>query len=382
MAKSDYTAHLSAHTPAGSTYWTESGFRLEMDRIFYRNWLCVGRSEQLREVGSYLTRSVGDENVVVLRNTQSQLRGFLNFCQHRGTRLLESPEGTGLKSITCPYHAWTYSLDGRLIGAAQTKNLKGFDKSAVGLHPVQTEEMGGFVFVNFAGRPAPLARSVGSLFEQFAHLRLAELRLGARNVYEVEANWKIVGENYSECYHCAPVHPALNRVTPYFTGDNDAYFPGYNGSRGRFAGGYMTFAKDYTSMTTTGYTTRPPIRGMTAEDRKRIYYYTVFPNFLFSLHPDYLMIHRVWPVSPTQSTVENEFYFEPTTMAAPGFDPRDAVDMWDEINRQDWAVCEGAQRGTRSSHWKGGRYAEHEQLVCDFDRFVRLELGRSKRTAR
>jgi Rieske 2Fe-2S family protein len=117
---------------------------------------------------------------------------------------------------------------------------------------------------------------------------------------------------------------------------------------------------------------------MTAEDRKRVYYYVVFPNMFFSLHPDYLMIHRSWPVSPSHSRVENEFYFTPEAMAAPGFDPSDAVDLWDEINLQDWTVCALAQQGVASRAWRGGRYSEQETLTADFDQYVTEELAREK----
>jgi Rieske 2Fe-2S family protein len=169
--------------------------------------------------------------------------------------------------------------------------------------------------------------------------------------YEVEANWKVLVENFSECYHCAPVHPSLNRLTPYLSGDNDARFSD-QGTHSLFSGGFMEFAQDFQSMTRTGYTNRPLVPGMTPTDRRRVYYYVVFPNLFFSLHPDYLMIHRGWPVSPSHSRIENEFYFTAEAMAAPGFDPSDAAGLWDEINRQDWAVCELAQEGMGSRAWR------------------------------
>jgi Rieske 2Fe-2S family protein len=114
---------------------------------------------------------------------------------------------------------------------------------------------------------------------------------------------------------------------------------------------------------------------MTEEDRKRIYYWVVFPNMFFSMHPDYLMIHRDWPQSPTASKVECEWYFDPETMAAPGFDPSDAVDMWDEINRQDWAVCERTQLGVRSRAWARGRFSDQEPLVYDLDKAYALRMS-------
>jgi Rieske 2Fe-2S family protein len=368
------SVHLSSTTPEGSIYWREDRFQQEMDRLYFHNWLNIAPEHRIARPGDYLTRSLGAENLLLVRDTEGELRGFYNVCRHRGTRLIERPDGSDLTAIVCPYHAWTYSLDGRLIGAPQTRELTDFDRKDFGLYPIQVGTWGGFVWANLDPAAPPLRHALGEFFDRYERFSIGALQLGAARTYEVGANWKLLVENYSECYHCAPVHPELNRITPYFTGENDAHFI-TAGPKRRFAGGYMTFAGDYTSMVRSGYTRRPPLRGMTEEDRKRVSYHVVFPNLFFSLHPDYLMIHRTWPISPVRSIVENEFYFDPTTMALPDFDPSDAVELWDEINRQDWKVCELAQQGTRSRIWSGGRYSGQESMVCDFDLFVRDQMG-------
>jgi Rieske 2Fe-2S family protein len=364
--------HLSASTPEGTIYWDEPTYRNELERLFYRNWLMIGREEQLAKPGDYLTRQIGHENILFVRGSDGAVRGFYNLCRHRGTRILYEPQGTGLRAIQCPYHAWSYALDGRLVAAPETKELPNFRKDDYGLYPIRVDTWGGFLWARLDAEGPSLSEQFGDLFAKFRHVPLERLRLGAERRYEVAANWKILVENYSECYHCALVHPDLNRITPYFTGDNDAYFRGTSGSA--FAGGYMTFAKDYTSMTTSGYTRRAPLPGLTEEESKRISYYVLFPNTFFSLHPDYLMVHRTWPVTPGRSVIENEFYFDPEEMAKPDFDPNDAVEIWDTINRQDWAVCEGAQLGTRSRVWHGGRYSATEEMVHDFDAAVRARM--------
>lgn len=348
----------------------------ELEHLFYRNWICVAREEELPSSGDFLTRSIGREHLLLTRTAAGLVRGFYNLCRHRGTRVVLEPRGTGAHSFLCPYHAWSYDLEGRLIGAPHTKALEAFDRAEHGLHPVRLERWGGFVWANLEPEGPSLAEALGPFFQQFARFPFAELRCGGRQTYEVEANWKILVENFSECYHCAPVHPGLNRLTPYLSGRNDAVFRTGKDPR-LFAGGYMEFTKDFTSMTRTGYTRRPVLPGMSEADRRRVYYYVLFPNLFWSIHPDYLMIHRAWPVSPTHSRVENEFYFLPETMAAAGFDPSDAMELWDEINRQDWKVCELAQEGTGSRAWKGGRYSEQELLVHNFDEFVAAELRRS-----
>lgn len=370
----------SHRTPDGQIYWDPEVLRTELDQFFYRNWLSVGRQEQIPGKGDFFTRQVGRESLLFVRGSDGEIRGFYNLCRHRGTRVALATEGKGAHSFICPYHAWSYDLNGRLIGALHMKGQEDFDRKEYGLHPVRVDTWGGFIWANLEPEGPDLRTALGPFFHRFERFPLADLRLGARKEYEVKANWKVLVENFSECYHCAPVHPSLNRLTPYLSGDNDASFRQKDG-RSLFSGGFMQFAKDYQSMTRSGYTSRPLIPGITKEDARRVYYYVVFPNMFFSLHPDYLMIHRSWPVSPSHSRVENEFYFTPEAMAAPGFDPTDAADLWDEINRQDWTVCELAQEGMGSRAWKGGRYSDQEELVCDFDEFVTEELRRARATA-
>ncbi|MGA7923525.1 MAG: aromatic ring-hydroxylating dioxygenase subunit alpha [Thermoplasmata archaeon] len=363
-------AHLSASTPEGSIYWDPNVFGAEMEKLFYRNWLCVGRDEDLPVPGDYLVRPIGNESLLFLRGTDGKVRGFYNVCRHRGTRLVTASEGSGLRTIVCPYHSWTYGSDGRLNGAPHTRELEGFRREEYGLVPVRMDAWGGFLWANLDPDAPALRDEYGAFFDEVSRFPIEQLRRASRTVYEVEANWKILVENYSECYHCAPVHPELNRITHYLSGENVDFFL-RDGVHRKHAGGTMTFAGDYTAMTRSGYSKRPPLPGMTAEDRKQVKYWVLFPNLFFSLDPDYLMIHRTWPISPSHSRVENDFLFHPETISQPGFDASDAVGIWDEINRQDWHVCELAQAGTRSRMWHGGRYSEQEALVHDFDQVVR-----------
>jgi Rieske 2Fe-2S family protein len=366
--------HLQARTPPGSLYWSEEVLRDEFDRFFFRSWLNVGRTEQLPEPGDFVTLDIGAESVLVIRGTDGRIRAFYNLCRHRGTRLVGQASGKKLRSIVCPYHAWAYSPEGPLVGAPHTEDLVEFRKEEFGLHPVALETWGGFVWINLEPNAPSLREDIGGFLARFDRFPLEALRLGSRRTYEVHANWKILVENYSECYHCAPIHPELNRVTPYLSGEvRDYFIDGPN--RQKFSGGTMEFTQDYESMTWTGYTKRPPLAGMSGKDLHSIYYYAVFPNLFFSLHPDFLMIHRAYPLAPDRTRVECEFLFDPETMARPDFDPSDAVELWDLINRQDWNVCELTQKGMRSRAWKGGRYSSQEPQVHDFDAYVTERLG-------
>ncbi|HEY7588855.1 MAG TPA: aromatic ring-hydroxylating dioxygenase subunit alpha [Thermoplasmata archaeon] len=369
--------HMRAATLPPSVYFGEEVYRQEIERLFLRSWLNIGHVDMLPEAGDFFTREIGNESLLFIRGTDGEIRGFYNVCRHRGTRLVEEKEGKKLRSIVCPYHSWAYSPDGKLVGAPHTDGLEAFDKSDFRLHPVKVGLWGGFIWANLDPRAKPFDKEFREFFGKFQHIDFSSLKLGAMRVYETNSNWKILAENYSECYHCAPVHPGLNRVTYYMNGENDAWMA--RGARRRnFSGGWMDFSGDYTSMTVTGYTKRPPLRGTKPEDVRRIHYYVVFPGLFFSLHPDYLMIHRDWPKDPTHSTIECEWYFDKDVMARDDFDPSDAVDMWDEINRQDWAICERTQRGVMSRAWKSGRFSEQEPMVYDLDKYYAEQMRFAK----
>ena len=205
---------------------------------------------------------------------------------------------------------------------------------------------------------------MGELREHLARHRLAELRRGARITYEVEANWKLIAENYSECLHCPGVHPELNRLSHYLSGESVT-------GPGLWCGGSMTLSDDAETMAREGGTNhRPPIRGLTQKDLRSVYYYLLFPNVLVSLHPDYVMLHTLWPRAVDRTEVVCEWYFERTTIEAEGFDPQDAVDFWDQVNREDWDICALNQRGLRNRDATAGRYSGREHDVHRFDMMV------------
>ena len=366
--------HLAATTPPGSLYWDETVLREELERFFFRSWLNVGTEGQIPDPGDFFTLEIGDESVLVIRGNDGRPRAFYNLCRHRGTRLVNAEGGKKLRSIVCPYHAWSYSAEGALAGAPHTEELVDFRKEDFGLHPIRLESWGGFLWIHLDSDAGSLRDDIGGFLSTFDRFPLEELRVGSHKTYEVRANWKLLVENYSECYHCAPIHPELNRVTPYFSGEVRDYFVDGD-NRAKFSGGTMEFTADYQSMTWSGYTKRPPLKGMDGKDLRSIYYYAVFPNLFFSLHPDFLMIHRAYPLAPDRTRIECEFLFDRETMARPDFDPSDAVELWDLINRQDWNVCELSQKGMRSRAWKGGRYSSQEPQVHDFDKYVMERLG-------
>jgi Rieske 2Fe-2S family protein len=295
------------------------------------------------------------------------VKAFYNVCRHRGTRLCTEEAGRFSASIQCPYHAWTYALDGRLIGAPLMDETPGFDKSAYPLHPVPLVEWEGFLLANLSQQPVPFAEAFAQLAGKFAAWDLPGLRAVKRIEYDVKANWKLIVQNYSECYHCPVIHPDLARKSPYRSGQNDLF-------DGPFLGGFMDLQHKVSSLTLSGRACALPLAGVKGEDLRRVYYYTLFPNTLLSLHPDYVMCHTLWPKRPGETFIVCEWMFAPAAIASPGFNPDDAVGFWDMTNRQDWRVCEQSQMGVSSRAYTPAPYSASESLLAAFDREVLRSL--------
>jgi Rieske 2Fe-2S family protein len=343
----------------GPAYTDWAVFEWERANLFRGGWICAGHVEQVGQRGKFLTIEAGGENVLVIGDDDGLPRAFLNTCRHRGARLLVAPEGS-VRRIQCSYHAWTYGLDGSLKNAPFTDGLNDFDPKCFALHQVRLAVVEGLVLLDLSGEAPPPQAHIGDLAPMLAQYRNANLQRGARIVYDVDANWKAIGENYSECLHCPGVHPELNRLSHYLSGET------IEGS-GLWCGGSMTLAPGVETMATDGGHGRKPIEGV---DLRSILYFLIFPNTLVSLHPDYVMLHTLWPEAPDRTEVVCEWYFEPEAIGAPDFDPGDAVEFWDQVNREDWHVCALTQRGMSSPSFTPGRYTTQEGDVHAFDLMI------------
>ena len=352
----------SVATTLPARYYTDPGlFRDELERFYCRSWICVGRANQLPAPGDYFLREVADESIILTRDESGSLRAFYNVCRHRGTRLCARAEGHFDGRIQCGYHGWTYSLDGRLIGAPHVHD--GFCREDYPLNRVQADVWDGHIFINLSPEPAPLASQLEDLPEKILHWQMAELRTYRRVVYEVKANWKLIVLNYNECLHCPILHPALNAITDYLSGENDPPHRGYIGGAMEFRGGAKTMSID-------GKLRRTYLPGLTADERNKVYYYAIFPNLLLSLHPDYIMTHTLWPRAVDRTDVICEWHFHPNEMVKPNFEGDDAVEFWDITNREDWAISELSQAGIKSRAYKPGPYSRCESLPHAFDQMV------------
>jgi len=338
-------------------------FTREMERLFGGMWICAGRAEQVERPGQFFLRHVLGESVIITRSQSSSVRAFYNVCRHRGTKLCTEQAGFFAGSIQCPYHAWTYDLDGRLIGAPHMDEVPHFRKEDYPLHEINADVWDGHIFLNLSREPAPLSTQLAELPVKFRPWQMENLRLGHRIVYDVKANWKLLIQNYSECLHCPNLHPALNRLSHYLSGENEPLRATYMGGRMDLRPGVATLSMD-------GTCPREFLPGLSADDVRRVYYYAIFPNMLLSLHPDYMLVHTLWPMGPDRTVNICEWHFHPETLAKPGFNASDAIEFWDTTNRQDWHVCELSQAGIGSRAYTPGPYSNREDLLYAFDRMI------------
>jgi Rieske 2Fe-2S family protein len=359
-----------ARTLPGEYYTSPALFEEERDRLFARSWICVGRTDRLTTPGEYFVRSIAGESLIFLRDRSGTLRAFFNVCRHRGTRLCAQESGQFSETIQCQYHAWTYTTDGKLIGAPHMSEVAGFQKADYPLHQAAVAEWEGFLFVNLSRDPVPFVRAYAPLIGRFARFGLSRLKVGHRVSYEVRTNWKLIFQNYNECLHCPVIHPELSARMPYQSGANDLV-------EGPFLGGYMVISEPAVSVTMSGGPVGLPIGSLSDEDRRRAYYYSLQPNMLLSIQPDYVNYYMIWPVSATETLVESEWMFHPDSFGAPGFNPQDAIEFWDVTNRQDWRITEESQAGIRSRRYEPGPYSARESVPAAWDRAYLQSMGRA-----
>jgi Rieske 2Fe-2S family protein len=366
-----------------SFYLSEAIFAAEKEKIFCREWFCAAREEQIAKPGDYLVLDVAGESIVVVRSKEGEVKAHYNVCRHRGTRLVPaagevSPSDIklsggvlGANGIRCPYHLWTYGLDGKLLNAPHVKESEHFCKEEFSLYPVGVALWGGFIFLNLSpkvalGEGRTLDKQIGEAIERTKRYPLHDLRMARQIVYDVEANWKIVMENYNECYHCGPVHPELCEVVPAFRqqGGN-----GLEWERG------VPHKEGATTFTWTGKTNRDPFPGLNDDEKVRHKGELIYPNLMLSLACEHAAVFTLWPRGPRQTTVVCDFLFHPDEIAKKEFEPSDAVDFWDLVNRQDWEICKRVQQGLNTRVHEFGYYAPMEDLSLDIRRYVleRLE---------
>jgi glycine betaine catabolism A len=342
-----------------AAYVDPAVFAWESKHFFSSGWTCVGFSSELVRSGDQRAERAGAGSVLLVRDDDGLLRAFANTCRHRGHELLACGTQAQRNSIICPYHSWTYALSGSLRFASSFKGRASFTESDWGLVELPAAEWHGLIFVDGSGESGPIADSLRALDELVAPYEPERLVIAGRHAYDAAANWKILTENYHECYHCPMIHPELCKVSPPKSGEN---YP----AEGAWVGGWMDLRDGMDTMSLDGSSRGVALRGLDATGLRTVIYVNIFPNVLLSLHPDYVMTHRLTPLAADRTMIECSWAFAPEAVQRPGFDPGYAVEFWDITNRQDWLACESVQRGLTSEHAQPGPLSPDEDAVYQF----------------
>ncbi len=348
----------SRNLPA-TAYHSPELFSWEQSELFDRHWVCLGRTEDLLRPGQLRALNHGEESVLITRDRDGVVRGFSNVCRHRGHPLLEVGEPVDARLIRCPYHSWSYRFDGGLRAAPTLTQSRDFDATEWPLNPLEVGEWLGWLFLDMSGETSPLEEVFGNLGHYLAPYEPERLIRVERHSYEIAANWKLVVENYHECYHCTSIHPELCQVTPPDSGQDIA-------PTGLWCGGTMTLKDHAVTMSLTGASEGVNFRRLPPGQEREVLYIGLFPNLLISPHPDYVMTHRLIPLAPDRTFIECDWLFPPEALERPNFNPAYAVDFWDITNREDWTACENVQRGTRNRGFRPGPLSPWESTIYQF----------------
>jgi Rieske 2Fe-2S family protein len=346
-------------TLPSEAYRSPDVFAWEVERVFGATWTCVGRTDDLLSPGQIRAIEHTGEEFLLSRDSDGVVAGFCNVCRHRGHPLAEPGDAIDARQIRCPYHSWAYRLDGTLRAAPTLTRSPDFDPADWPLRSVEVGEWMGWLFIDLSGEAAPLDATYGNLAGVLEPYQPHRLTRAARHAYEVAANWKLIVENYHECYHCSSIHPALCEVTPI---DSGADFR----PTGLWCGGTMDLKDHAVTMSLSGQSGGVFFPDLPPGQERHVLYVGLWPNLLISAHPDYVMTHRITPVAADRSFIECEWYFSPESLALEGFDPAYAVDFWDITNREDWTVCERVQRGAGNRGFSPGPLSPWESTLHQF----------------
>ncbi|MSO41209.1 MAG: aromatic ring-hydroxylating dioxygenase subunit alpha [Solirubrobacterales bacterium] len=349
----------AARTLPARAYASEEVLDWERTRVFEEGWVCAGRSDELAEPKSQVALRVGSGGIVLARGEDGVLRGFHNSCRHRGHELLADGECAKRSTIACPYHSWAYNLDGTLKTATRFSDVPGFDTADFPLIPVAVREWNGWIFINSSADAPELESWLGNLTDHLAPWGIDELTIEARHEYVVQANWKLIIENYLECYHCPTIHPELCSVSPPESAE--ALEP-----TGMWLGGPMELREEAETMSLGGERAGATLPGLDSRQARQVFYFAVFPNLLISPHPDYVMSHRLEPLSPRETRVECAWMFPRNG----DFDTSIAEKFWDVTNGQDFGACEAVQRGIESRGFVPGPFDYRESGVHALQKVV------------
>jgi len=362
-------------TLPSSWYLDPAHHALELERIWYRNWVYLCRVSELPEARCYRTFTLGSQPLMLVRGEQGEIRAFYNTCRHRGALLLREADGRlPTTGITCPYHAWNYRVSGQLARVPSMGRPHQLPIDQISLHRVPLRVWRGFIYVNLKDPDVPF--STGD--EEFAHWPLEDLVVGRRVVMRLRCNWKVFWENFNECLHCPAVHPSLVGLVPIYGRGimeerDDPNWRAHAGSedplyRGGLRAGASTWSVDGRSL---GH----EFENLTESERRTAYHYmTSVPSHYLVLHVDHVKSTRLMPLGPEETELSAEWLFPKETLSDREVDVGRVWRFSAEVMSEDGAVCELVQRGLQAGVHDRGFLMPEEYEVYKFQQWVRGAL--------
>jgi phenylpropionate dioxygenase-like ring-hydroxylating dioxygenase large terminal subunit len=351
-----------AFTAPAAWYVDERIAELERQSVFGRTWQVVARADQLRRPGQFVTAELAGEPLVIVRGSDNELRAFYNVCRHHAAAVVTEEQGTA-SIFRCPYHGWSYGLDGSLKGAPEFEGVCNFDRAQNGLLPLRVETWEQFVFVNLDPQAAPLAGFLGGLAKRIAPLNLGAVHFFERRTYSLNCNWKVFVDNYLDGgYHVPHLHKALNSVLEYkqYTIENEDRYCLQSSPM------VASDVDAATSATRTG-------------DRAR--YFWQYPNFMINLYRGYMDTNLVLPDGVNRCTVIFDFYFDDVSASAAERNQQ-SIAVGEQVNDEDVGICEAVQRGLHSRAYEAGRLSVRREAGEHlFHRLLAADLKRGLENA-
>ena len=375
-------------------YKDESIFDLEKRHIFYDSWIFIGHESQIQNKGDYFVYKLLDEEIIVLRNKENKVKAFFNVCRHRGSRICLELSGNTSR-FSCPYHSWTYNLDGKLLAAKSLR--EGIDKSSLGLHPCNIASVSGMLLINLSDNPQSLENLQSDLKEPFEMFGFDDLKVAAHKNYPIASNWKLAVENYQECYHCAPAHPEYSlshslkiedepgfdeaqekmmkdlescglkefEVNKDFS-NKDPNQEQYAYSRYALFDGYMTGSKDGKPLA--------PLLGDIKEFNQGCSDFNIGPVSYFLAYCDHVVGYIFTPISQNQCQCDIYWLVNKDAEEGKDYDKEKLMWLWDVTTYADETIIVNNQKGVNSIKYQSGPYTDKEQSTRRFIKWYLSEL--------
>lgn len=369
-------------------------YQLELDRIVTRNWILAGHASQIPDAGDYLVFSLANESAIIVRGKDGSVRAFANVCRHRGSLVcLENCGNT--RKFECPYHGWTYDLDGKLIAARSMQG--GFNKEEYGLHPVSLKLLGGLVFVCFCNDPPSLEGAQRDLAEPMAMFDFENLKAAASKTYPIAANWKLAIENYQECYHCATAHPEYAKMHTLMLDPQkrdriqgsmrrrmaacglkdiehdfiDTYAKcgeqGYGYSRTALFEGYKTGSRDGEPLA--------PLLGALKDYDGGASDFTLGPFTFFLAYSDHVVGYVFSPVDHKNCQCKIHWFVRKNAVEGKDYDRDELMWLWDVTTHADKKIIVNNWKGVKSRYYQPGPFSGMERMERRYIEWILQELS-------